>query len=153
MKFTPKNYNIIKPKKNIKMNHLIFFVNGICLNSMSWIKTKQTLQNFNLICYKILNRATLQTFEKSIYCRVKPLIHGVTFFLKFKSVSNILEKKIIIKQIESLSFNIMAVKFNNNIYSVNQLKSLNSMKYYENKLLLYKFMLLNLKVYNKYRKN
>jgi hypothetical protein len=42
---------------------------------------------------------------------------------------------------------ILAVKFNNKVYSVAQLKSMNSLNYCENKLLIYQFGITNLKLY------
>jgi len=47
------------------------------------------------------------------------------------------------------TFFFLALKMNNKIYSSNQIKYINSLNYYENKLLLYQFGVTHIKCYLK----
>jgi hypothetical protein len=152
MKFTTKDYKVAKLKNYIRSNNLFFFVNGVNFSSNDWIKTEQTLKNLNFNYYQVLNKVASKTLNNSIYNKIKPLVHGITFFIEFKTTFEIIEKKIIIKNLEPLLFTMLAIKFNTKIYSINQFKNLNSLDYSNNKLLLYQFLATNLKTYHNFSK-
>ena len=150
MKFTSKDYKIFKPKKLIKTNNLLFIVTGCNIDLTNWIKTKQTLTHLDFVCYKVLNGVALKLLNNSVYCELKPVMYGVTLFIKSQMVQqNMLEKKNVLKQFESLSFDIKAIKFNNKIYSINHYKKIYSFHYYNTKLIFYKFAIVNIKSYYK----
>jgi hypothetical protein len=151
MKFTSKNYKIFKPQKYIEKNSLFLIVTGCDLNSINWVKFKQTLKNLNFNSYKIINRVVLKILIHSIYYESKPLVYGVTLFIKPQSVFSTLEKNMFLKLNESNSFNILALKLNNKMYSIINIKKLHSLTYLNNKLMLYKFILANLKAYHSFR--
>jgi hypothetical protein len=144
MKLTPKNYKTIKTKNYLKKNNLFFFFNGINQNSNNWIRTKQDLQNLNLNYYKIFNKTSIATFKNSIYKNNDAPINGLTLLIKPTSHNILITKKILF----SLDpFIFLAFKLNNKIYSLTQIKQINSFSYYNNKLLLYKFGITNIKPY------
>ena len=145
MKLNSRDYQISKAKKYFNETPLFFFFNGI--NSNTWITIEQSLSNLNFNYYKIFNKTTTKILKNSIYTSITPSIKGITFFIKPTKHSKTLTKRVILDNFESLLFVLLAVKFNNKIYSTKQLKNLNSFEYKENKLALYQFGLTNLKFY------
>jgi hypothetical protein len=144
MKFTSKNYKIIKTKSYLKTNNLFFIFSGINQNSSNWIKTEQELKKINFNYYKIFNKTSTKIFKNSIYKNIAHTINSITFFIK-PTLNNKLIKKKVLFNMETFFF--LAFKMNNKIYSSNQLKHVNSLNYYENKLLLYQFGITHIKSY------
>jgi hypothetical protein len=144
MKFSSKDYKTIKTKNYLKNNNLFFIFNGINQNSSNWIKTEQELKNKNFNYYKIVNKTSTKIFKNSIYKSSEPTINSLTFFMKPTFNNTLLSKKILFN-IETFVF--LAIKINNKIYSINQMKYVNSLNYYESKLLLYQFGITNIKSY------
>lgn len=146
MKFSSKEYHIKKTKSYIKKN-LFFFFNGVNKKSNDWIHAEQELQKLSFSYYKILNKISKKTLNKSIYINVSSLINSVTFILQPEKIEKKeITKQVLIKSFEPLAFILLAVKFNNKIYSTNQLSNIFSFKYEENKLLFFQFNITNVKV-------
>jgi hypothetical protein len=150
MKFNLKNYKTAKTKKYIKVTNLFFFFSGVNRNSNDWIMTEQDLKKINFSYYKVFNKTATKTLKNSIYNNIKPIINGITFFIKPASIPKQLTKEVILDNFEPLLFMILAVKFNNKIYSITQLKKTNSLDYYENKLLICQFGTTQLKFYKSF---
>jgi hypothetical protein len=150
MKFNLKNYKTAKTKKYIKVTNLFFFFSGVNRNSDDWIMTEQDLKKINFSYYKVFNKTATKTLKNSIYNNIKPIINGITFFIKPASIPKQLTKEVILDNFEPLLFMILAVKFNNKIYSITQLKKTNSLDYYENKLLICQFGTTQLKFYKSF---
>nr|UDP55442.1 hypothetical protein orf147 [Schizostauron trachyderma] len=146
MKLTLKNSKISTTKKYIKNTNLFFFINGINTNSSDSIKTQQKLLKNNLKFYKIFNKTSTKILKNSIYKTQKPVISGVTFFVKFKSNKKI-SKKNILNNFENLMFIFLKLKLNNSFYLLNQFNNINVFSYKKKKLLLYQFMATNIKHY------
>ena len=142
-----KNYETLKVKTYLKNDKLVFFFNGVNRNSKKLLRVEQELKSLGYCSYKVLNKIALKTLNNSIHLNTKPLFNGLKFFIKPSKKPYKLTRNIFQKNFEPLLFLIMAVKINNRIYSRTQLKSLHSIKYNENKLLLYQFMTTNLKNY------
>lgn len=145
MKFTLKSYKTSKTKNYLKANNLFFFFSGVNRNSDDWVKTEQGLKTINFNYYKVFNKTANKTLQSSIYNNIKPVINGITFFIKPAVTLKPLSKEVMLTQFEPLLFMILGVKFNNKIYSVAQLKKINSLDYSQNKLLIYQFGVANLK--------
>jgi len=142
MKFTFKEYKTLKTKKYLKDNKLFFFFNGINQNSRNWIKTEQGLKNINFNYYKIFNKTSTKIFENSIFQNSKPIISGITFFIKPSENNSLVSKKNLLN-LDMFIF--LGLKMNNKIYSPNQIKQIYSLNYYDSKLLLYQFTLTTIK--------
>jgi hypothetical protein len=142
MKLTPKNYKTIKTKSYLKKNNLFFFLNGINQNSNNWIRTKQDLQNLNLSYYKIFNKTSITTLKNSIYKNNDAPINGLTLLIKPTNPNILITKKILFN-LDPFIF--LALKLNNKIYSLTQIKQIHSLNYYNIKLLFYKFSITNIK--------
>ena len=143
MEFTFKNYKIIKTKNYIKKNNLFFFFGGVNRNSNDWILLEQSLKHVNFNYYKIFNKTTKKTLNNSIYKTIKPAINGITFIIKPKSKQ--LLKQILITSFEPLLFNMLAITLNNKMYQTTQLNNNYSLNYKDNKILIFKFVITNLK--------
>lgn len=149
MEFSSKDYKTLKTRQYIKTTKLFFFFTGIDRSSNNWILIEQNLTNLKFNYYKVFNKTATQTLQNSIYNSIKPVINGTTFLIKPTSNSKLLSKQTLINNLEPLLFIMLAIKLNNKIYPTKKLKSLNSLEYYENKLLFYQFGLANLKAYFK----
>lgn len=146
MKFTLKSYKTSKTEKYLKTNNFFFF-SGVNRNSDDWIIAEQGLKDINFSYYKVFNKTASKTLKNSVYNNVTPIINGITFFIKPSLTSKTLSKGVILTNFKPLLFLILAIKFNNKVYSVTQLKNMHSLNYRENKLLTYQFGITNLKLY------
>ena len=147
MKFTTKNYKILKTKKYLKKKNLFFFFNGVNRNSNDWILTKQGLKVINFNYYKVFNKTTNQILKSSIYDNFQSIIYGTTFFIQSISNSKPLSINILTNNFEQLLFIMLAIKLNNKIYGTTQIKNSSSLEYNENMLLFYQFELTHVKSY------
>lgn len=147
MKITPKVYKTDKIKNFLKNNHIFFLFNGNNLKAYDWIAAEKALKNMNFEYYKVNNKTTIKTLDKSIYQKVKTTINGVTFFINFVSNKSYLTKQLLIKNFEPFLFSLVAIKINNKVYTSTQIKNTNSLNYKTNKLLTYQFGVTHLKLY------
>ena len=138
MKLSVKNYKIIKTKEFFKTSNLFFFVNGINRNSFDWLIIEQKLKTIEFYYYKVLNRTTITTLNNSIYPNISSVIKGSIFLLKPQLNKNF-SKHIVLNTFNPLFFELLIIKLNHKIYSMNSLKSTYSLQYKETKLLLYQF--------------
>ena len=144
MKFTLRDYKIFKTKKYIKTTFFFFFFSGLTLNSKNWIKTKQKFKKIGFNYYKVFNRTSAEIVENSIYKNARPMVSGITFFVKSERNQQI-SKKILLDELKKSMFTFLAAKLNNKIYSLSQVNSINIFIYYKNKLLLSQFLITYLK--------
>ena len=145
MKITVKEYKTSKIKLYLKKENMLFFFSGINRDSASWMQAEQTLKNINFQYYKLFNTAATNTLKTSIYTNIITLINGPTFFVKPIVDSKPLYKSVLLNNFEPLLFTLLAIKLNNKVYGVNQIKCCNSLEYKENLLLFYQFTLTHLK--------
>jgi hypothetical protein len=146
MQLTSKKYKILKTKNYFKKNNLIFFFNSIHRNSTNGIIIEQNIKKFNLNYYKIYNKTSKLTLNNSVYINSNELINSMTVLVKpiYKSME--LKKSKIYGCFKPLLFNMLAVKFNNKIYSKCQLQELITFNYKDTKLLFHQFNITNLKI-------
>jgi len=147
MKLNTKDYKTTITKNYIKTNNLFILFNGVNRKSSDWIATEQNLKNIGFKYYKVFNKTARKTLNESIYKKYQTAVNGITFFMKPASNIKPITKYVLLNSFEPLLFTILALKLNNKIYSVKQLKNIYSFKYKENKLLLYQFKITNIKFY------
>ena len=82
-----------------------------------------------------------KTIKASIYTNYKQLIHSLTMFVNPKSKTTLTLKKLI--NLEKI-LTLLSVKLNNKIYSISQLKNLNSLDYTNTVLQLFQFFVVYL---------
>ena len=133
-----KTFKIIKTTKYIKKNNLLIFAYGVNRLSNDWILTEQKLEKLNIKYYKIFNTFPQKLLNNSIFNYSTNFIGTTIFFLNLKNNDKNFEKYHI-KELSSVLFYLLGIKLNNKIYSIEQLKNLNSLKHTENVLVFYKF--------------
>jgi len=130
-----KIYRTFKFNTYIKKNAFLFFFQSNKSNSVIWKKNEQKLTKLKLVYYKLINKIVLKTFKNSIYKNFTPLICGVILLLK-SNTKQIKNYKIIEKTLTN-NFSLLCVKLNNKIYSVNEIKNLQSVSYQKNMFFLF----------------
>ena len=144
MKF--KNYQILKIKHYFKNNSILLLSNGINQKANNWIKLEQGFKTINLNYYKPYNKIARKFFKTSIYSNFVNLING-PFFLLTPNNKTILTKKLLKKEtLEFLKFRLLALRLNKNIYSIKQIKKMNSLVYKEVISVFYQFLIINMKL-------
>lgn len=138
-----KSYKAIKTKNYIKKENIYFFFNGVSKNSNNWIGIEQSLKTVNFDYYKIFNQMSRKILNKSLYKNIKWVMNSLTFLIKPKT--NQLSKQILIANFESILFNLLAIKINNKVYQMIQLKKNYSLEYQNNKKLIFQFKIINLR--------
>lgn len=137
MDFNSKDYQSVKLKKFFKTNDFFFLFHSAKLDLNQWIQTEQNLKKLKLKYSKILNGTTLKLFKSSIYRNLSSVICGFLLFIHSNFKTTNLQFKPIKKNLKP-SFELIAVKLNNKMYSTSQLKGLNSLSYRTNMFNLYK---------------
>ena len=126
MQLLSKSYKILKTKNYLKENDLFLFLNSISQNSCDEIIIEQNLKKINLKSYKIFNKTSKITIKNSLYQNSKELVNSITLFIK--PVYNFIEfKKSNLFNNFELFLNMLAIKINSKIYSMNQLKEIISL--------------------------
>jgi hypothetical protein len=143
MQINFKSYKIKKNKHYIKKNNIYFFFKAPSRSAKNWILIDQTLKIMNFTYYKIFNKASRNIINKSIYKNINEAINGITFLIKPKSLK--ITKEILIANLESLCFNMLAVKLNNKIYQTMVVKNSFSLYYPNVKKIAFQFRLIHLK--------
>jgi len=141
MKFELKTYKVFKIKYYLKKNKLFFFYAATSLNLKNWLVIEQTLKKSNLNYYRLSNTLAVKTMKASIYTNFKQLIHSLTMFVNPKPKTTLKLKKLI--NLEKV-LTLLSVKLNNKIYSISQLKILNSLNYNYTVLRLFHFFIVYL---------
>ena len=144
MKF--KSYQIKKIKSSIKHNRFLLFANGTNQKAQNWIAIEQGLQKLNIKYYKSYNKLVIKTFNNSIYNNIKGIINGLFFFLTPLNTFIIIKKNILLNEtLEPLIFKLLALKLNTKVYSIPQINKISSLKYNDSIIVLYQFLLIQLK--------
>lgn len=143
-----KKYQELQIKNYLKTQSFLLIANGLNQKSINWVEIEQKLENLKLKYLKIYNKITKKIIYHSIYNKFIKVINGPIFFFKPNKISikQTLHKKIITqKTFKKLLFSLLTLKLNKKFYSFGQLKKLKTLKYKKNIILLYQFLLTNLK--------
>ena len=141
-----KIYQHTKIKSDLKNNTLLFFVNGVNQDCVNWVKVEQGLKKLKFIYYKVFNKLTIKILKTSIFFNLSKTIAGPFFFFIFKRKKFEIDKILLFsKHLKSLFFSLFALKLNNKVYSIIQIKKLSSFKYSSNIVLFYQFLFIHLK--------
>lgn len=143
MQINFKSYKIKKNKHYIKKNSIYFFFKAPSRSAKNWILIDQNLKIVNLIYYKIFNKASRNIINKSIYKNMNETINGITFLIKPKSSK--ISRETLIVNLESLCFNMLAIKLNNKMHETMRVKNNFSLNYPNIKKMTFQFRLINLK--------
>ena len=126
-----KKYKLEKSKKQIKYNKIGFLFHATNSDSIKKLKLDQNLEKNNFKSIKIKNNLLKIVLKTSIFSKQCHLINGSLCFLYYSNPKIINGKfKNIFKVDPGLS--LIAIKLNNKIYSINQLKKITTVNYVEN---------------------
>ena len=145
MKFNLKNHQTHKLKQLLKKERFLIFSINTNQNSKNWILIEQGLHKLKLKYYKIYNNTAINAIKNSTQVNLLKIICSTFFFLKLKNSNKKLIKNSIINELNSIFFTTLAVKINQNVYSINQIKKLTVFSYKKNISILYQFLQTNLK--------
>lgn len=147
MKLNFRNYQNIKIKQDLKKNNFLLFSIGVNQSAQNWINVEQVLHKLKLNYYKTYNNKTRKIIKNSIYKNLFNIFNGTFFFIKPKLNSKQkLVNNTVLKNLSSILFTIISIKINNKIYTIPQLKNINSFVYKNNIKIIYQFLLTNLKL-------
>ena len=126
-----KKYQLTKIKKEIKNNKVIFFFHTTNLNSKNELKINKILFEEKLKSFNIKNNLLKIAFKESIFVNQSFLVKGSLCFLSNKLKKNIDNK---LKDLLNFKSNLtlVAIKLNNKIYVIDQLKTLTNLDYINN---------------------
>ena len=139
MEFNLTSYRILKVKNHLKNCDFFFFFHSAKLTSNEWVVIEQDLKKLKLKYYKVFNGTTSETMQNSVYKNFTPIVCGIVLFIEPQFKLTKLELNKINKDLKSL-FALLAVKLNNRIYSVEELKNFKTFSYEQNMFNLYKFL-------------
>lgn len=144
MKFNFKEYQRQKTKQYLKNNNFILLSVNANQKSQNWVTIEQGLCKLKLDYYKIYNKTTKKVIKDSTHKNIANMISTTFFFLKPKN-NNILIKTDIFNMLDFISFTLLGMKLNKNIYSTLQSKNIISFHYKKNTSILYQCIITNLK--------
>lgn len=144
MKFNFKEYQREKTKQYLKNNNFILLSVNANQKSQNWITLEQGLYKLKLNYYKIYNKTTKKVIKNSTHKNIANMISTTFFFLKPKN-NKILIKTDIFNLLNFISFTLLGIKLNKNIYSTLQSKNIISFHYKKNASILYQCIITNLK--------
>ena len=152
-----KTYQYKKIKKVLKKK-FIFFSNGANCNHKYWISTEQIVHKLKFNYYKTYNKTALKIINNSIYKNIHHIIHSTFFFITpQKLTENLILNKTILLNLTNYNspflFSLLCLKLNTKLYSINQIKNINSLIYRYSINIFYQFLIFNLKKSNILRTN
>ena len=145
MKFNSKNHQTYKIKQLLKKENFVIFSINTNQNSKNWISIEQGLHKLKLNYYKIYNNIAIKAVKKSTQTNLRKVICSTFFFLKTSNSTKTLLKTSLINELNSIFFTTIAMKINQSIYSVKQIKNLTVFNYKKNIAIMYQFLKTNLK--------
>jgi hypothetical protein len=135
MEFELKFYKLLKNKQYLTNNKIFFIYNSNNLNKKNWIIIEQVFSKLNLKYYRPYNKLTIKSLSNSIYSNMKQLIHGNIIFIKPKPKTSLK-----IKNLTNLNpiLTLLCIKLNKKVYSITQIKNINTLNYKLVNLTLFK---------------
>ena len=147
MNINLKEFKILKLKKFMKKEELLFFFQSNRLNQKDWKKIEQTLKKLKLKYYKLFNSTTTNTFKTSIYFNYSIIINNFLIILTPVFKTTLFNKLFLTKELKTL-FVLLSIKLNNKMYSLNQIKGLNNFSYKSSAFNMFKSLEKYLKMTN-----
>ena len=144
MKLNFRNYQKTKIKSLLKNNNFLLFSIGANQNSSNWIALEQNLHKLAINYTKIYNNITTKILHDSIGKKSKKMVSSTFFFLKPKNIAKLI-KSTLLNELNVNKFYVVAIYLNKKIYTISQLKRINSFHYKKNVAIIYQFLLVSIK--------
>jgi hypothetical protein len=139
MELTSKGYSTAKFKITIRKSDSFLFYSGINPDELERRYSAQFLRKMQYSNLQIFNRTTLIGFAASVFNNTKSVINGITYLMQPSLLVNSLSKQMFNNKLESLTLNLIVMKFNNKMYSTPQLGVVNFFEYALLRIEVYKF--------------
>jgi len=145
MKIILKKSKIKRLKRVLNNNNNFFIItNNSSIKTEDFIKFSQSLFTMNLYCYAVNNQLLKSIYKKSIFLNFVNSISGSVLLLLLREGKNIdVNLKVIVMELKKYNIDVIGIYYNYQIYSMQQLKSLQYLNYGRNIQLFY-FTLRNL---------
>ena len=142
MKFNLKTYQLSRSKKYLTEHSLLILSYNANQNSFNWLSVEQGLHKLNFKYYKNYNNTTIKMIEKTIFRNFLQMISSTFFLLRTEQINNkfLTNKILLVKNLQDVQFNIHSLKLNNKIYSITQLKKINSLRYDDSIKIFHQFL-------------
>ena len=136
MQLNFRNYQKTKIKSLIKNSDLLLLAIGANQNSANWITLEQNLHKLDLNYTKIYNNITTKILQDSIGRKLKNILNSTFFFLKHKNTAQLI-KSTFLNELKISKFNVITIYLNKKIYTISQLKKINSFHHKKNIAILH----------------
>merc|ERR1712113_651804 len=148
MKIILKKSKIKRLKEILNDNKFFIVCNKSSMKTENFVKLSQSLLNMNLYCHTINNQLLKNIYKRSIFINYVNSISGsIVLVLENKNVrGNFIS---IVKELNKYNIDVIAIYYNYQIYSIQQLIRLQFLNYEGNLLLFYQTLrnLLTIPVY------
>ena len=145
MQLNFRTYQKNKTKFMIKKNSFLLLTIGANQNSLTWITLEQNLYKLNLNYTKIYNNITTKILLNSKAKRLKNTINSTFFFLTHNNTTKIIKSNLL-NEINLNKFNVISIYLNKELYTISQLKKINSFHHKKNITILSQFLSTTLKL-------
>ena len=150
MQLNFRNYQKIKTKSILKKNNFLLLTIGANQSASNWIALEQNLHKLNLDYTKIYNNVTTKILRDSIAKKLKNAINSTFFFLRYKKTTKLIKSNCL-NEINQSKFNVVTIYLNKKLYSVSQLKKINTFHYNKNIAIIYQFLSTTLKASTRFK--
>merc|ERR1712050_79215 len=147
MKIVLKKSKIKRLKEILNDNKFFIVCNKSSMKTENFVKLSQSLLNMNLYCHTINNQLLKNIYKRSIFVNS---ISGSIVLVLEKKDKNVRGNFIsIVKELNKYNIDVIAIYYNYQIYSIQQLIRLQFLNYEGNLLLFYQTLrnLLTIPVY------
>jgi len=150
MKIILKKSKIKRLKEILNDNKFFIVCNKSSMKTENFVKLSQSLLNMNLYCHTINNQLLKNIYKRSIFINYVNSISGSIVLVLEKKNKNVRGNFIsIVKELNKYNIDVIAIYYNYQIYSIQQLIRLQFLNYEGNLLLFYQTLrnLLTIPVY------
>merc|ERR1711981_271334 len=138
MKIVLKKSKIKRLKEILNNNKFFIVCNKSSMKTENFVRLSQSLLNMNLYCHTINNQLLKNIYKRSIFINYVNSISGSIVLVLEKKDKNVRGSFIsIVKELNKYNIDVIAIYYNYQIYSTQQLIRLQFLNYEGNLLLFY----------------
>jgi hypothetical protein len=130
MNTTFKNYQVLKISHFTKCENIFFISQGVNKNSNDRTMVDQSISKMKFNYFKVVNKIAHLTLNRSILKNTLMVYKSSIIFLNPK-IKKMQKKKFLVQVFSKLMFNLLLIKLNNKIYSIENFKTAATLSYKE----------------------
>lgn len=131
MNTTFKNYQVSKISRFTKYENIFFISQGLNKNSNNRTIVDQSINKIKFNYFKIVNKVAHLALNRSIFKNTLMVYKSSIVFLN-PETKKMQKKKFLVQNFSKLMFNLLLIKLNNKIYSIENFKLAATLSYKEN---------------------